>query len=358
MIKNRFDRFNRIIKNPRFEELTSIGKGSFSEVFLGLHSDTRISVAIKKSRTRKKTSPDEYKIHLMINQLLLGKCSQNFLFVYHMEMNTCTISLSSKSYNGLCYYLFLELADQSLPQLHMERLQVNVFFQILTALNIIHTKYSLIHNDIKSENILILKVKQGGFWKYVINNESYFVENLGYIAFVSDFGVSRSFDPNYSLDGYLGERNAFVRNGKFEPFITDSFLSIDDKTKNLTKTKPYYFPWAQKDSGTRNRFCKKFPYPNSFDNLPPFEFFYDLQDLVRIFLGGKRLSQPGFHDGMPLSDRLKQKLEEYKTTKGLFNSKWELDSVKLFIAEEMIKDFCIEFDYFRQKTTNIIDKFE
>ena len=50
--------------------------------------------------------------------------------------------------------------------------------------------FNIIHGDLHSLNILIYKVKKGGYWKYIIDNNEYIIPNLGYIILLSDFGFA------------------------------------------------------------------------------------------------------------------------------------------------------------------------
>lgn len=344
--------------------IDAIGSGSFGQVFRAIHQKFLLPLALKKTLLtvkernnykKKNIHPQEYTFLLMIKDLLTSKKTQNFLFVYGIFYDeNCTVALNTKTKTSFCSITLMELADCSLSAVFIkENLQYNIFFQILSALYSLEKYYSILHNDIKAENILLKNTPSGGCWEYVADGRSYFVENLGFVALVTDFGVSRSFDPKYTTDGYLGERNAYIKNGMFEPFETNYFLSIDNKTGKLTKTKPYSFRWEE-GKGTRNRFHKRFSYP-SLAFLPPFEFFYDIQDLIRTFLGGKRLSQPDFHKGMPfLSNKFKEKLIEYRVERNFYSTKWKLNSIIYFSAKYMIREFIHQF---KNPSDKIIDRF-
>lgn len=362
--KKRFENIRLInASDNRYEKISSIGRGSFGQVFKAVHVSTKIPVAIKISVLSKKGlnaykkkgvfSPEEYTFQLLTNVLLKKRRTQNFLFVFGLDIiDNCTISLSTRLYTGGCYSMTMELADFQLSEVSFddEKLQQNIFFQLLTALYTLQDRFSILHNDIKAENILISKTSPGGTWDYKIESKSYYVENMGFVAIISDFGVSRSFDPAYTLDGYLGERNAYVKNGRFEPFTTDYFLSAD-KNGKYKKVDPYPFKWKT-GSGTRNRFHKRYSHPD-LKELPPFEFFYDIQDLIRTFIGGKRLSQPSHHKGLTLAKNFHKKLESYRIERNFYSTRWELDSVKFFLASYMIKDFS-----FSGRTGKILESFD
>ena len=50
--------------------------------------------------------------------------------------------------------------------------------------------FNIIHGDLHSLNILIYKVKEGGYWKYVINKKTYIIPNLGWVVLITDFGFA------------------------------------------------------------------------------------------------------------------------------------------------------------------------
>lgn len=356
------------LKNPQL-----LGSGSFGQVYKATFSGSTKDyiIAAKQSflSTKEKNSinkaiaakqktlmesyyPGEYRFHILLKEALENKLTQNFLFVYGMTFcKMCSLTLNKKNKEGFCSVTLMEMADGDLrdwerdirhktSSLEYNSLLENILFQILSAVYVLQKVFSLLHNDIKAENILIKRIASGGYWKYIIEGETYFIPNMGVIALIADFGVSRSFDLKYSLDGYLGERNAKIVDGKFQPFVTSFFLSF--QKGKLQKMKPSQFNWVNRQSGTRNRFHKTIGNFNKkfmlSDLYPPFEFFYDLQDVVRLFLGGKRLSQPQSHNGLYVSEHIKKLLEPYYIENSLYNSSWSFESVKYFLASYMIKD--------------------
>jgi serine/threonine protein kinase len=66
-----------------------------------------------------------------------------------------------------------------------------LFFQLISVLAIIHKKYPTFrHNDLKANNILIQKIdnrKKNNIYRYQINNNNYFVPNIGIQIKIWDF---------------------------------------------------------------------------------------------------------------------------------------------------------------------------
>ena len=50
---------------------------------------------------------------------------------------------------------------------------------------------NIIHNDTHYGNFLYIKIKEGGCFHYKINDDDYYIENIGYIWMIWDFGNSR-----------------------------------------------------------------------------------------------------------------------------------------------------------------------
>jgi hypothetical protein len=60
------------------------------------------------------------------------------------------------------------------------------------------------HLDLHSDNIIVIKVKEGGHWVYEINGEKYYVQNYGYIFYINDFG--HAWIPNEFKSWFIRQR--------------------------------------------------------------------------------------------------------------------------------------------------------
>jgi hypothetical protein len=70
----------------------------------------------------------------------------------------------------------------------------NAYFQIVTALHALKKYLNMHHLDLHSDNILVQRVKKGGYWKYNINDKTYYLPNLGVRFVIIDY--SQSYIPN------------------------------------------------------------------------------------------------------------------------------------------------------------------
>jgi len=69
----------------------------------------------------------------------------------------------------------------------------NLMAQALISILTFNTYTKYMHNDAHNGNFLYHKVNEGGFFHYKINSVDYYLENLGYIVVIWDFGLSISF---------------------------------------------------------------------------------------------------------------------------------------------------------------------
>lgn len=246
-----------------------------------------------------------------------------------------------------CIIMPMELASRNLqaylttkPTTASGKFRVNeiysALFQIMAALHAIQLYGQIMHFDVKKENILVYDVVPGGYWHYVIHGKHYYVPNMGQLFVLGDFGLSRSMSPDFELyrsktvTRYrFGTRLALVRDGKFDPFeavnqksnstelkiqvawkatgeaknetatttTTGSRFVLDRKSKVI---KPSEILWSPE----QKQFLKKMGIPSDCTRkafyrfpeiIPPFEFYNDTQDAIRMFTGGKRSTQKGFH---------------------------------------------------------------
>lgn len=366
-----------------FSNVRTLTSGSYGQVYLAKLHDNTIIVkeavlekeeknAMQRAIAKTQRSwrfpedawPSEYTMLSWVKQLVMTRKCPNFLLAYHMAAcEGCEVkTMDGKKKMGDCYIMFMEPASYDLAEISSKikdkDTQESFLYQLLAAVYAIEKYYQIQHNDIKQENILIKETPhlKGMYFDYVINGAHYYVKNMGYTLYLSDFGVSRSFSPTYSTEGYYGERNAEVkichRNGDnvcFYPFTSNKFIT-PGKTKAYVYTAPLKFKWKDGVKGTHNRFYKRknigINRPvdlNNVDKFPPFEFFYDIQDVIRTFTGGKRTTQPGNHSGFQYLDTdLRDKLEHYVTRRYVyFNMFWSVTDVHYFIASRMLEQLYV-----------------
>lgn len=311
-----------------FDNVQLIGKGTFGQVFLvKLKGDELVikeaymekgekrimkrdvSRDVKWNDIPKNTYPSEYDFMVAVSNLVVERKCPNFIMAFNLAVcDSCRVvglfgdtKLSVK--NPSCYAVFMESAcgDMSSLETHNEETQRSVFYQLLIALHAIH-RMGIYHSDIKLHNILISLIKPGGLFNYVLGKESYLVQNCGAFVMLADFGVARYLTPMTNNSKYYGSRHAKVvtnANGieVFQPFTTRyTFNGSGDREKSI----PLF--WDNGVESTENYFFKGKDSKPSIDvdlldttSFPPFEFFHDIQDVVRMFTGGYNTYRDGKH---------------------------------------------------------------
>jgi len=155
-----------------------IGKGSFSVVRKGRNKRTGKVYAIKCIQKR------FIKVHLMEREILIMKSLKHPHILPLIEV------FEDKEYIFLVLELVTggELFDRIVEQgSYSEKDASNIVFQILQAVEYLHNQ-GVVHRDLKPENLLV---------KDSTNDH-------GIHIYVADFGLSRGFQDNQTLNTYCG----------------------------------------------------------------------------------------------------------------------------------------------------------
>ena len=277
---------------------------------------------------------------LFIETFLCSKC--DFIFLKGVETHPCVITAMELASGDMRDYMKFSIAtDKEL---------YSALFQIMAGLHAIQMAGQILNNDIKSKNILYYNVKPGGYWHYIIDKQDFYVPNYGKLFVLNDFGVSTLYDPNFQLypnkkrkTFNLGSRYAINMNEIFSPVeagveYTDNKLNktksvrwvssggtvqhtskgatyrIDRKTGQVLMSRTVLTPIQKsflfkKGITTNPKTWSYFEHPNI---IPPFEFYNDVQDTLRTFVGGKRTTQKGSHTVPPhISKTFQKTLKPY-----------------------------------------------
>lgn len=350
------------IFRSKLSHVKAIGRGSFGEIYSVKYPNATFVIKEaylspkekqlmlkgvgrndKAGQINKQSYPEEYRL-LMLTQTLL-KSIPNFLYIYDLAVcEGCTLQNKQP---GTCYLTFMEFADGNLYSLFKkgltDKVKLNILYQLLIAVDAIHSNYGIYHQDIKLENILFKRYQCGGYFEYNIRGDTFHIENLGILVLLSDFGVAISLLPMYSGPiPFYGTRNAMVKNSKLIPIKCKYGLIVDSDGPHLISSQ--IMLWDNGSSiGTNNQFYEN--YSNLQSDIPidlndpilfpPFEFFNDIQDTIRMFIGGKRTRQVGTHGTMKFTD----KTIAEKITSICFANHFQYytDNTRFIVAIEMLK---------------------
>ena len=331
--------------------LDLIGFGTFGQVFSTTIDGNEIVIkeAILDDDTmeamKPTASPSQYskeaKMLELTSQLLHEKKCPSFLdFFLFTACTGCNVrTLLNKRVTGSCSTTFIEFADGNLKDISMTRstLQISFLYQMLIALHYIQTEYGMVHRDLKLVNILYTATPElkGKYFEYKINGKTYYVPNAGYVFYIADFGIARMFKPSFALTDDLGERNGKVSR------LADGSLILNPLPKEtfvFVETPRLYLNWKNGQRTLRNRG----PYLHSKVDLndvlkfPPWNFNGDIQDVLKMIVGGKHSVQKMTHKKLTQSKVLTKRIEKYVTDGNYGSITWGEDMAYQLIAQEML----------------------
>jgi hypothetical protein len=163
----------------------------------------------------------------LVNQLILQKICPNYSLNYYWDVeDTRTDMYQDKRVKHLNTYS--EYVDGGVFEDWAERhdepeLWFNALFQIMAGLSAMKRYYDMLHTDFHTKNILIKKVKPGGYWRYTIDEREYYLPNLGYVFLIHDFGFAW-IPRKMKVDWYYKKYLRFVNKNGLHFYDMEGFL--------------------------------------------------------------------------------------------------------------------------------------
>jgi len=326
-----------------------LGEGSFGKVFKT--NIGNLELALKTITKDDKTYYfHEVYILQLLQKLIDRKICPNIPFVYYFNLDPDNSGFFTELADGT-FTTLLKKIEKYPCENRISYLEV-CLFQLMAGLHTVQHYYQLWNYDIKKSNILYYKIQKGGYWKYKILGKEYYIPNLGFLLVLNDFGIGQILSPKYmgekdTITKSFGTRLAEIKENKFIP------LNICD---NYNLGESINVTWNDGEESTGIKVYKKNitqslkTFPELFNNvnIPPFEFYNDTQDIIRLFTGGVRASQNKVkepHSKITFCDELIKRLQPYigkiddtRASKKLFSK-----NPSQVIAGYFVKDFFAKY---------------
>jgi len=183
----------------------------------------------------------------ILNKLLIDFKCPHFPFLYgYIKCDKKQDFISEYFSFEKSYLIVYELANSTLSQLILDlfmNTQISIdlndiiknsLIQIYLSM-IFFNKYSgLNHNDTHFNNFLYHKIKKGGHFHYKFYGKDYYLENIGYLWVINDFGMVSKLKSSISDLKFFTEKmlTTYI---KLEIFNDDINKFINDMMKLLSK---------------------------------------------------------------------------------------------------------------------------
>jgi hypothetical protein len=210
---------NKIILEKRIGS-----KSKYGAVYLSKTNDIKSVNSVKtaiKVMVINKENENELNILKKCTKFFVNKETSHFPIIYNSFY--CNIKnnnmLIPENINDKNYFIYLnELAGGDLRMFTIEnnnykndKLIINTMIQVFIAILTFHKKIKYCHNDCHDGNFLFHKIKPGGYIKYKIKNEYYYLENMGYLWVIWDFGLAdNSYINHFNYNDYSKIMYAFL----------------------------------------------------------------------------------------------------------------------------------------------------
>lgn len=147
---------------------------------------------------------------------------EEILSLYKKNKNANLLMIMSELADGSLYYFYKNILKENYTDENNKKILLNAFGQIFISIIFFHKIINAFHNDSHEGNFLFRKIKAGGYYHYNIFGKDYYIENLGYLWEIWDFGLIEVF------------RNSEEVNKNRIDIIKEPLFSFKNKTpKNL-----------------------------------------------------------------------------------------------------------------------------
>jgi hypothetical protein len=127
--------------------------------------------------------------YILTNRLVFQKICPHFVLNYYWDLSkSIEQGTILKQYNE---YINCCTLDEFLKKSTYDYdTCTNILFQLMVSLYSLKKYYGMLHTDFHLGNILVQTITPGGYWKYIIDGNTYYLPNLGFQLLLNDFGFA------------------------------------------------------------------------------------------------------------------------------------------------------------------------
>ena len=125
----------------------------------------------------------------------------------------------------------------------------NIIIQTFISIVFFQKYMNMAHHDTHGYNFLCHKINPGGYFHYRIYGKDYYLENLGYLIVINDFGLARELTLRKLLYDYEKLRewyNKYKSKNMYEninSFFNKLSLNIDSNLKDMGEIQEYFYKY-------------------------------------------------------------------------------------------------------------------
>jgi hypothetical protein len=237
--------FEYKISNGKIVLKKQIGsKSKYGVVFLTKNDFSEIMFATKLT-PQNLYNYNELQISKKLSNIVIADKSPHFLIIYkYIYCNDMNYDNVPEIIRRRTYYISInELADGNLKDfLEFNKdpyNTLNAYQQILLSILSFHYfTNNYYHNDCHYKNFLFHKIKPGGYFHYKIYKKDVYVENLGFVWVIWDFGLVKM---NTGIYKYNQLNDYFRFNDMFKPTSNSYNISLINEFISNLKELEYVF---------------------------------------------------------------------------------------------------------------------
>lgn len=163
----------------------------------------------------------------LTNQLVFQNICPNFVINYYWDYSNNIVNLYNEYINLSDFHTWSK-------QKHSNEIWFNALFQIMYALTALKRHFNMLHTDLHMGNVLVQKIKPGGYWIYKLDGVDYYVPNLGYIFLISDFGFAW-IPKQLIIPWYYKDRLKYITKNGLNFYDLSIFIDSIKQSKGIPK---------------------------------------------------------------------------------------------------------------------------